>query len=83
MLELLEPLVPLELMRISILGDLVTSVGVILLAVLLYCVLNETNRIIALVGLGAWLVEAIALAVSKANNDLIETANNPSSFPKA
>jgi Domain of unknown function (DUF4386) len=53
------------LMRISILGDLVTSVGVIVLAVLLYCVLSATNRIIALVGLGAWLAEAVALAVSK------------------
>ncbi len=53
------------LMRINVMGDLVTSLGVIVLAILLYIVLNEQNRIIALVALGWWLVEAIALAISK------------------
>ncbi len=52
-------------MRINVMGDLVTSLGVIVLAILIYIVLNEQNRIIALVALGWWLVEAIALAISK------------------
>ena len=55
----------LSLLRIFILDDLVTSLGIIALAVLLYAVLNEQNKIIALVALGCWLTEAIALAISK------------------
>jgi hypothetical protein len=54
-----------NLVRISILVDLVTSLGVIVLAVLLYAVLNKQNKIISLVALGCWLVEAISLAISK------------------
>jgi len=53
------------LMRLSILGDLVTSVGVVVLAALLYLVLRDQGRIIALIAFGCWLAEAIALAVSK------------------
>ena len=55
----------LTLMRIFILGDLVISLGIIVLAVLLYTVLNKQSKIIALVALGCWLIEAIALAISK------------------
>jgi len=55
----------LSLMRIFILGDLVTSLGIIVLAVLLFTVLNKQNKIIALVALGCWVTEAIALAISK------------------
>lgn len=53
------------LMRTSILVGLVTSVGIVVLAVLLYVVLHKQNKIIALVALGWWLAEAILLAVSK------------------
>ena len=53
------------LMRISIVGDLVTSLGVIVLAVLLYVVLHKQNRILALVALGFWFAEAMALAFAK------------------
>jgi len=52
-------------MRISILVELLTSVGIVVLAVLLFVVLNTQNKIIALVALGCWLAEAITLAVSK------------------
>jgi hypothetical protein len=52
-------------MRISILAELVTSVGIVVLAVLLFVVLNTQNKMIALVALGCWLAEAITLAVSK------------------
>jgi hypothetical protein len=55
----------LTLMRISILVELVTSVGIVALAALLYIVLHEQHRVIALVALGWWLAEAITLGVSK------------------
>jgi hypothetical protein len=55
----------LTLMRISILVELVTSISIVVLAVLLYVVLHQQNKIIALVALGWWLAEAITLAVSK------------------
>jgi len=51
--------------RISILVGLVTSVGIVVLAILLYVVLHKQNKTIALVALGWWLAEAILLAVSK------------------
>ena len=56
----------LTLMRISNLVVLVLqSTGIIVLAVLLYIVLNKQNKIIALSALAWWLAEAITLAVSK------------------
>ena len=51
--------------RISILLALFTSVGIIVLAVLLFVVLHKQNKTIALVALGLYLAEAILLAVSK------------------
>ena len=51
-------------MRTSIVVGLVTSIGIVVLAVLLYVVLHKQNKIIALVALGWWLAEAITLAVS-------------------
>lgn len=53
------------LMRLSILVDLITSLGVVVLASLLYIVLRKQNRIIALIALGWWLAEALSLALSK------------------
>ena len=55
----------LTLMRVSILVELVTSIGIVVLASLLYIVLHKQGQIIALVALGWWLAEAIILAVSK------------------
>lgn len=52
-------------MRISILLDLITSVGIIVLATLLFILLKKQNKIIALVALGFYLGEAIILAISK------------------
>jgi len=52
-------------MRISILLGLFTSVGIVVLAVLLFVVLHKQNKAIALVALGWYLAEAILLAVSK------------------
>ena len=52
-------------MRLSILLELFTSAGIIVLSVLLFVVLNKQNKTIALVALGLWLVEAATLAVSQ------------------
>jgi hypothetical protein len=56
----------LALVRISNLVALaIQSTGIVVLAALLYVVLSRQNQIVALVALGWWLVEAVALAVSK------------------
>lgn len=53
------------LMQINIMGELLTSIGIIVLASLLYFVFYRENKIIALVALGWWLAEAITLAMSR------------------
>ena len=53
----------LTLVRLSVLGQMLTSSGIVVLAVLLYVVLRRVNRILALVALGWWLAEAITLAL--------------------
>ena len=50
-------------LRLSGLGQILTSSGIVVLAVLLYVVLSRVNRILALVALGWWLAEAITLAL--------------------
>jgi hypothetical protein len=50
-------------MRIAILSGMVNSTGVVILAVLLYIVLREQNRNLALIALGLWLAEAIFYAI--------------------
>jgi len=55
----------LTLTRISILVELVTSVGIVALAAFLYRVFHGQYPIVALVALGWWLAEAILLAASK------------------
>lgn len=42
----------------------ITSVGIVVLAILLYAVLRKQNPLLALVALGWWLAEAITLAIS-------------------
>jgi hypothetical protein len=53
------------LLRASVLADLVTSLGIVVLAALLYVVLSEQDKAIALVALGCWLAEALFMAISK------------------
>jgi hypothetical protein len=55
----------LALMRMSILFGLVASIGIIVLATVLYAVLHKQSKIIALVAFGMYMAEAIILAVSK------------------
>jgi hypothetical protein len=51
-------------MRASNVLQLLTSIGIVVLASLLYVVLKDQSRIVALVALGWWLGEAVMLAVS-------------------
>jgi uncharacterized protein DUF4386 len=53
------------LYRSSILAELATSAGIVVLAVLLYEVLGSRNRLLARIALGWWLAEAIVLSVSQ------------------
>jgi hypothetical protein len=53
------------LIRLSILVELANSLGIVVLAALLYIVLRGQSRTIALVALGWWWAEALMLAVSK------------------
>lgn len=50
-------------MRTRIVLELLTSVGIIAMASLLYVVLKDQNRALALVALGLWMSEAIFLAI--------------------
>jgi hypothetical protein len=51
--------------RLSSLMAILNSLGIVVLACLLYSVFRDQFRIIALVALGWWLAEAVVLAVSK------------------
>jgi hypothetical protein len=52
-------------MMMSIVGELITAIGIVLLALLLYTTLKKQNKIIALWAFGLWIGEAIILAVSR------------------
>jgi hypothetical protein len=52
-------------MMMSIVGELITAIGIVLLAVLLYITLKKQNKIIARWAFGLWITEAIILAVSR------------------
>jgi hypothetical protein len=53
------------LLRVSIIIELVTSLGIVALAALLYIVFRKHYPIVALIAFGWWLAEGIILAVSK------------------
>jgi hypothetical protein len=55
---------PLQ-MRASIVAQMITALGVAMLGVLMYLVLKKQNKIIALVAMGFYLVEAAILAASR------------------
>jgi len=52
-------------MKISILIDLIASASVVALGIMLFVSLKDQNKVIALLGLGLFIVEAIMLAVSR------------------
>lgn len=55
----------LTTVRIGVVGDLVTSAGIIALAALLYIVLRGQSRVLATIALGWWLAEALMMATSR------------------
>ncbi|MHA2066581.1 MAG: DUF4386 domain-containing protein [Candidatus Thorarchaeota archaeon] len=52
------------LMRAGIIAEFITVIGIIVMTVLLYIVLEKQNKTFALVALSFWLTEAIFLAIS-------------------
>lgn len=54
-------------LRMSIIVDMITAVGIIVLGVLLYTVLSNQNKIVANIAISFYLAESIILAVSKTN----------------
>ena len=52
-------------MRLAILGDVVTAMGIIFLAVVLYVSLKKQNERMALIALGLYIFEAVLLAASR------------------
>jgi len=52
-------------MRASIVVEMITAIGIVILGVLLYLTLKKQNMKIALVALGLYLIEAALLATSR------------------
>ena len=59
------------LMRVNILVDMITSVGIIFLGATLFVTLRRQNEKIALVAMGLYILEAVLLAVSKVSTFLL------------
>ena len=53
------------LMRVNILGEIITALGIIFLGAVLFVVLRKQNEKMALTGLGFYILEAVLLAVSR------------------
>jgi hypothetical protein len=53
------------LMRVNILGEIITAAGIIFLGAILFVTLRKQNEKIALVALGFYILEAALLAVSR------------------
>jgi len=51
------------LFRLAILGGMLNSTGIVVLAVLLYAVLKQQNQLVARIALGLWVAEAIFYAI--------------------
>jgi len=52
-------------MRASILGEMITAFGIVMIGVLMYVILKKQDLKIAIVAMGLYLVEAAILAVSR------------------
>ena len=52
-------------MRASILVEMITAMGIVMLGVLLYLTLKKQNQKIAMVAMGLYLMEAVILAASR------------------
>lgn len=52
-------------MRAAILGEMITALGIIFLGVVLYQFLRKENEIMALTGLGFYIMEAVLVVISR------------------
>jgi hypothetical protein len=52
-------------MRASIVGEMITAIGIVMLGTLMYTILREQNRNMAIVAMGLYLVEATLVAASR------------------
>ncbi len=55
---------PVEL-RIGVLGEMITALGIIFLGVVLYQTLRKENEIMALTGMSFYILEAVLLTISR------------------
>jgi Domain of unknown function (DUF4386) len=53
------------LMRVNILGEMITALGIIFLGAILFVTLRKQNEKMALVALGFYVLEAVLLAASR------------------
>jgi hypothetical protein len=54
-----------DLLRLAVLLDLATAIGIVVLAALLYAVLAVQDRTLALIAFGLWLIEAALMVASR------------------
>lgn len=55
-------------LKIGVFGELITAMGIIFLGVVLYQNLRKENAIMALTGMGLYILEAVLVVVSRAND---------------
>ena len=55
-------------LKIGVFGELITAMGIIFLGVVLYQTLRKENAIMALTGMGFYILEAVLVVVSRAND---------------
>jgi hypothetical protein len=61
---------PIEL-RVAVLAEMITALGIIFLGVVLYQYLRKENAVMALTGLGFYILEGVLLAISRSNGLLL------------
>jgi hypothetical protein len=55
-------------LQIGVFGELITAMGIIFLGVVLYQTLRKENEIMALTGMSLYILEAVLVVVSRAND---------------
>lgn len=58
-------------MRTAILGEMITALGIIFLGVVLYQLLKRENGIMALTGLGFYILEAVLVIISRSTGFML------------
>lgn len=52
-------------LRASIVFEMITAIGIVMLGVLMYLILNKQNKVIAIVAMGLYIMEATILVASR------------------